>query len=90
MARPKSPFALTHLDPQERYDVYFETANKLVALRDVRILGLRTWAPLDDPDEVEDRFLALQNADGGLICVEAEAVTMLTVAGTQIALDPVA
>lgn len=89
MGKTKIPFSLQHFDVTARYDVYFESAQRLVALRDVRMVGLRTWEEFDEPDEAADTFLALQAADDRVVFVEASAVTMVAAAGTPVALEPV-
>lgn len=85
----KNPFELERFDSEMRYDVYFESAQCLVTLRDVRILGLKTWEEFDEPDEVADTFLALQGSDDKVVFLEAAAVTMLAEAGTPVALEAV-
>ena len=83
----RNPFPLEQFDGDARYDVYFESAQSLVTLRDVRILGLKTWETFDEPDEATDTFVALQGADDQVVYLEAAAVTLLAPAGTRVALE---
>jgi len=89
MGKNKKPLMLQHFDNAVRYDVYFEAAQRMVVLRDVRLVGLRTWEEFEEPDEAADTFLALQAADDGIVHVEASAVTMVAEAGTTVTLDSV-
>jgi len=88
--KKQNPFPLEQFDSEKRYDVYFESAQSLVTLRDVRILGLKTWEQFEEPDDASDTFLALQDARDQVVFVEAAAVTMLAEAGTPVALEAVA
>jgi len=87
--KSKIPFALEHFDSAMRYDIYFESAQCLVTVRNVRIIGLKTWEQFDEPDEVGDMFVALQDADDKVVFLEAAAVTMLAEAGTRVGLEAV-
>jgi hypothetical protein len=87
--KTRNPFNFQHFDSELRYDVYFESAQCLVTLRNVRILGLRTWEEFDEPDEVGDAFVALQDANDKVVFLEAASVTMLAEAGTSVALEAV-
>ncbi|MHC4960188.1 MAG: hypothetical protein ACYTGN_17680 [Planctomycetota bacterium] len=89
MGRKNHPFPLEQFDSAMRFDVYFESAQRLVAMRNVRILGLKTWEQFEEPDEASDTFIALQDADDKVVFLEAAAVTMLAEAGTAVTLDTV-
>jgi len=89
VAQKTKPLRLDHFDTGARYDVYFEAAQRLVTLRNVRIVGLKTWEEFEDPDDATDTFIAVQNSDDKTIFVEASAVTMVAESGTQVALDSV-
>jgi len=87
--KTKIPFALEHFDSETRYDIYFESAQCLVTVRNVRIIGLKTWEQFDEPDEVGDMFVALQDSDDKVVFLEAAAITMLAEAGTRVGLEAV-
>ena len=87
MAPKTKSLNLDHFDTQSRYDIYFEAARRMMSLRNVRILGLKTWEEFDDPEDATNTFLAVQNSDGHAIFIETEAVTLLAQAGTSVLLD---
>ncbi|MEM8885356.1 MAG: hypothetical protein AAGD14_14905 [Planctomycetota bacterium] len=84
-----NPFPLGRFDPEMRYDIYFETSERLVALRHVQIVGVKTWEEYEDPDEATELFLVLKNAHGQSLFLEGSAVTFMAEAGTNVNLDVV-
>ena len=88
MAKKNKPLPIRHFDDELRYDLYFEAAGGIQSVRNVRVLCVRTWEPIEDQDDIPSSgFLEVHDAQDRVTYIDADSITVVTAAGVRPAID---
>jgi hypothetical protein len=77
------------MDLSKRYDVYMSEHSRLVALRNVKIIGPRRVFEKGERFDILDKFIELEQADGTRVFISRHGMIRLCEHGIEIATEVV-